>query len=75
MIKVNIAKAQGIAHDMRRAARSAEFTPLDIKATIPSEAAAAEEARVVIRAKYDAMQKDITSAVDVETLKGIVSTI
>ena len=72
MIKVNIAKAQVIAHDMRRAARSAEFAPLDIKATIPSEAAAAEEARAAIRTKYDDMQVSIAAATDVETLKTIV---
>jgi hypothetical protein len=72
MIKVNIAKAQVIAHDMRRAARSAEFAPLDVKATIPSEAVAAEEARAVIRTKYDDMQVSIAAATDVETLKTIV---
>ena len=72
MIKVNIAKAQVIAHDIRRAARSAEFAPLDIKATIPSEAAAAEEARAAIRTKYDDMQVSIAAATDVETLKTIV---
>ena len=72
MIKVNIAKAQDIAHDLRRAARSAEFAPLDVKATIPSEAAAAEEARAAIRIKYDDMQVSIAAATDVETLKTIV---
>jgi hypothetical protein len=72
MIKVNIAKAQDIAHDMRRAARSAEFAPLDVKATIPSEAVAAEEARAVIRTKYEDMQASIAAATDVGTLKTIV---
>jgi len=72
MIKVNIAKAQDIAHDMRRAARSAEFAPLDIKATIPSEAVAAEEARAAVRAKYDEMQASIAAATDVAALKTIV---
>ncbi len=72
MIKVNIAKAQDIAHDLRRAARSAEFAPLDIKATIPSEAAAAEEARAAIRAKYENMQAAIAAASDVASLKTIV---
>ena len=69
MIKVNIAKAQDIAHDMRRAARSAEFAPLDVKATIPSEAAAAEEARAAIRTKYDDMQVAINAATTVDALK------
>jgi hypothetical protein len=72
MIKVNIAKAQDIANDMRRAARSAEFAPLDIKATIPSEAAAAEEARAAIRTKYEDMQAAIAAASDVASLKTIV---
>jgi hypothetical protein len=72
MIKVNIAKAQDIANDLRRAARSAEFAPLDIKATIPSEAAAAEEARAAIRTKYEDMQVAIASASDVASLKTIV---
>ena len=72
MIKVNIAKAQVIAHDMRRAARSVEFAPLDIKATIPSEAVAAEEARADIRTKYDDMQVSIAAATDVGMLKTIV---
>ena len=69
MIKVNIAKAQDIAHDVRRAARSAEFAPLDVKATIPSEAAAAEEARAAIRTKYDDMQVAINAATTVNALK------
>jgi hypothetical protein len=72
MIKVNIAKAQDIANGLRRAARSAEFAPLDIKATIPSEAAAAEEARAAIRTKYEDMQVAIASAWDVASLKTIV---
>ena len=72
MIKVNIAKAQEIANGLRRAARSAEFAPLDIKATIPSEAAAAEEARATIRAKYEDMQAAIKAATDVTALKDIV---
>ena len=72
MIKVNIAKAQDIAHDVRRAARSAEFAPLDVKATIPSEAAAAEEARAAIRTKYEDMQAAIAAASDVASLKTIV---
>ena len=55
MITINLDKAKGIAHDIRRAKRSEEFAPLDIKATIPSEAVAAESARQVIRDKYAAV--------------------
>ena len=72
MITINITKAKNIAHDIRRAARSAEFAPLDIKATIPSEAVAAEEARAVIRAKYAGLQTDIDAASDVVELKSLV---
>ncbi len=71
-IVISIPKAKAIAHDMRRAARAAEFAPLDIKATIPSEAAAAEVARQAIRDKYAAIQNDIDSAPGVSELKLIV---
>ena len=69
VITINIDKAKAIAHDKRREARSAEFAPLDIKATIPSEATAAEEARQVIRDKYAAMQTAINSASTVDQIK------
>ena len=69
MITINIDKAKTIAHDKRREARSIEFAPLDIKATIPSEATAAETARQVIRYKYAAMQTAIDSASTVDQLK------
>ena len=69
MITVNISKAKDIAHDVRRAARSAEFAPLDVKATIPSEAVAAEEARAVVRTKYDDMQTAINAATTADAIK------
>jgi hypothetical protein len=72
MITVNLDKAKGIAHDVRRAKRTEEFAPLDIKATIPSEAAAAEEARAAIRTKYAVLQTNIDAAADVDALKSIV---
>lgn len=72
MITVNVDKAKGIAHEVRRAKRTEEFAPLDVKATIPSEAAAAEEARAAIRAKYTTIQTNIDSAADVDTLKTII---
>jgi len=68
-INININKAKTIAHDKRREARSAEFAPLDIKATIPSEAAAAETARQVIRDRYAAMQTAIDAATTTDQLK------
>ena len=72
MITVNLAKAKTIVHDKRRAARSGEFAPLDIKATIPSEASAAEAARQAVREKYAAIQADIDAAPGVPELKTIV---
>jgi len=69
MITVNIGKAKDIAHNVRRAARSVEFAPLDIKATIPSEAVAAEEARAVVRTKYDDMQTAINAATTADAIK------
>lgn len=72
MIAINIDKAKAIVHDKRRAARSAEFAPLDIKATIPSEAAAAEAARQAVREKYAFLQTDIDTASTIPELKLIV---
>jgi hypothetical protein len=69
MITINITKAKDIAHDKRREARSAEFAPLDIKATIPSEATAAEVARQAVRDKYASMQTAIESASTVDEIK------
>jgi hypothetical protein len=74
-IVIDLTKAKDIAHDKRRAARSAEFAPLDIKATIPAEATAAEEARQVVRQKYAEIQTNIDAASDVASLKQIVETL
>lgn len=72
MIVININKAKQIAHEKRRAARAAEFAPLDIKATIPSEANSAEAARQVVREKYDAMQRGIDSANSLDAIKSLL---
>ena len=72
MITINLDKAKTITHEARRFARSAEFAPLDIKATIPSEAVAAEAARQEIRDRYTAMQASINEATEVATLKTIM---
>jgi hypothetical protein len=72
MITVNLNKAKTIVHDARRTARAAEFAPLDIKATIPSEAVAAETARAVIRTKYADIQTAVDAAADVAALKTII---
>jgi hypothetical protein len=72
MIIINLDKAKNIAHDKRRIARAAEFAPLDIKATIPSEAAQAEVARQQIREKYAVMQNQIDSAESIDQLKTLL---
>ena len=69
MITINIDKAKTIAHNARRTARSAEFAPLDIKATIPSEATAAEAARQAVRDKYTTMQIAIDAATTTDAIK------
>jgi hypothetical protein len=69
VITINVDKAKTIVHDIRRAKRTAEFAPLDSKATIPSEAAAAETARQAVREKYAAIQTDIDSAPGIPELK------
>lgn len=73
MIVINLSKAKEVAHEIRRAKRTEEFKPLDIKATIPSESTTAEAARQVIRDKYATMQQEIDAAVNTEQLKTIIS--
>jgi len=74
-ITIDLGKAKTITHEKRRVARSAEFAPLDIKASIPSEAVAAEAARAAIRTKYAEMQAAIDAAADTATLKTIVESL
>ena len=74
-IVIDLTKAKAITHDARRTARAAEFAPLDVKATIPSEAAAAEEARAAIRTKYADIQTAVDAAADVAALKGIIESL
>jgi hypothetical protein len=69
MIVININKAKDIGHNIRRAARAAEFKPLDLKATIPSEAEAAEQARQLVREKYAEIQTNIDTASTPEEIK------
>ena len=59
MITININKAKVIAHNMRREARSVEFSPLDavIAKQIPgTDVQQVEAERQTIRDKYAAMQ-------------------
>ena len=72
MITVDMNKAKAIAHDARRVSRNAAFAPLDIKATIPAEATAAEEARAVIRDNDTALQTQMDAASDADALKALM---
>lgn len=62
MIRLDMPKARGIAHELRRAARSAAFAPLDVQATIPEFAATAEVARQGIRQRDAECQLAIDAA-------------
>lgn len=72
MITINMTKAKAIAHDVRRSKRAAEFAPLDVQATIPSQAAQAEAARQAIRDRYAEMQTEIDAAATPDELKSII---
>jgi hypothetical protein len=73
MIVVNIDKAKQIAHEIRRDKRAQEFAPLDVKATIPSEAVEAESARQVIREKYAVIQQNIDASESPEQIKEAIN--
>ena len=68
-IVINLEKCKVIGHDMRRAARAEEFKPLDVQATIPSQAASAEAERQAIRDKYAVIQQDINAAKTPDEIK------
>ena len=72
-IAINLDKAKAIAHNIRRVARAEEFKPLDVKATIPAEAAEAEVARQAIRDKYAQIQADIDAATTVDKLETVMA--
>ena len=69
MIKINLDKAKGIAHEVRRQKRNEEFAPLDIQVTIPAKAEEAEAARQAVREKYAAVQSKIDEATTPEEIK------
>ena len=78
MIVINIDKAKGIAHDIRRAKRAEEFAPHDevIMKQIPgNDAVEAEAARQAIRDKYAQIQTDIDSAPGVNEIKFVIDNI
>lgn len=74
MIKINLDKAKEISHQLRRAARTAEFEPYDsvIAKQIPGEYETAEAKRAEIRLKYASYQYEIDNAQSVEALKELI---
>jgi hypothetical protein len=75
MIVINIEKAKGIAHEIRRAKRAEEFAPYDevIMKQIPDvDATEAEASRQAIRDKYATIQTNIDETADVESLTTLV---
>ena len=74
MIVINFDKAREIAHEKRRAARTAEFAPYDeiISKQIPGEIKVAEKERKEIRTKYAALQKEVDEATDLDELKSVM---
>jgi len=71
-VKTNMQKAKFIAHNMRRKARDELFKPLDVQATIPSQAQAAEAARQAIRDADAIKQTAIDKAITESELKAIL---
>ena len=72
MITIDMTKAKVIAHDVRRSVRNASFAPLDIKATIPSEAEAAEASRAAIRSADATLQLSMDAATTADELKALM---
>jgi len=74
MIVINLNKAKAIGHEMRRAARAAEFAPFDdaIAKQIPGQMDGAEAARQAIREKYAAIQVAIDSASTPDEIKALL---
>ena len=71
-VRTNMVKAKEIAHEMRRAKRAEAFAPLDVQATIPAQANAAETARQVIRDADALKQAAIDAAATEAELKALV---
>lgn len=75
-IEYDLDKCKAIGHDMRRAARAAEFAPHDdvIAKQIPgADATAAEQARKDIRVKYGLIQEAIDLAADPDEIKAALN--
>ena len=75
IIIISISKAKAIGHTIRRAARAAEFAPLDdlIAKKIPgTDAAAIEADRQAVRDKYALLQTQIDAAATADEIKAVL---
>lgn len=72
-VVVDLAKAKDITHSKRRIKRAGEFAPLDVEATIPAKATAAETARQAIRDRYATIQTEIDACADADALKALIA--
>jgi hypothetical protein len=71
-VDIDLDRARAFGHDIRRQKRAEEFAPLDevIAKQIPgNDAAAAEQARQVVRDKYAAIQVAIDEAATPDEIK------
>lgn len=78
MIVINVDKAKGIAHEVRRAKRAEEFAPLDeqIMKQLPgTDAAAVEAQRQAVRDKYVTIQESIEAATETSDLKAVIESL
>jgi hypothetical protein len=74
-IAINLDKAKAIAHDVRRAARAAEFAPLDdqiVKQIPGTDVAAVEAQRQAVRDKHAVMQTEMDAAETPDELKELL---
>ena len=71
-ITTNMGKAKEVAHSMRRNRRDELFKPLDVEATIPSKANAAEAAREDIRVFDATLQIAIDGKQKESTLRALL---
>lgn len=68
-VNVGLAKARLIAHEVRRAKRSEEYTIVDADLIDMAVTPAGQVKRDAIAAKYAMVQTDLDAAVDVDALK------
>lgn len=69
MIKVNLEKAKGISHQIRRNVRQVEFKEYDVLVTVPMYAEQAEVKRQEIRDRHAQIQTNVDNATNEQELK------